>query len=95
MGTGNRTAEDVADLFDLWLARRMPTQEYEHPTAKPPTLHEKPLKRCTAAGDFVLDLFGGSGSTLIACEQLGRRALLMEHEPAFIDVIIDRYEKLT
>lgn len=57
VGAGNRTADDVMDLFDVWLARRLPTQEYEHPTAKPPTLHEKPLKRCTAAGDFVLDLF--------------------------------------
>jgi site-specific DNA-methyltransferase (adenine-specific) len=43
----------------------------------------------------VIDLFGWSGSTLIACEQLNRRAVLMEHEPIFIDLIIKRYEKLT
>ena len=68
---------------------------YEHPTQKPPTLSEKPLKRCTKVGDIVLDLFGGSGSTLIACDQLKRTALLLEHEPIFIDLIIKRYEKLT
>lgn len=68
---------------------------YEHPTEKNPTLHEKPLKRCTKVGGIVLDLFGGSGSTLIACEQMKRTSLIMEHEPIFIDLIIKRYEQLT
>ncbi len=92
---GNRVLEDVIDLFDLWLAKRLVVGDYEHPTEKPPTLHEKPLKRCTQVGDIVLDLFGWSGSTLIACEQMKRTALLMEYEPLFIDLIIKRYEKLT
>jgi len=92
---GNRVLEDIIDLFDLWLAKRLVVGTYEHPTEKPPTLHEKPLKRCTKVGDIVLDLFGWSGSTLIACEQMKRTALLMEHEPLFIDLIIKRYEKLT
>jgi len=82
-------------LFNIWLAKRLPAQEYEHPTEKPPTLHEKALRRCTKAGDIVLDLFGGSGSTLIACEQLKRRAFLCEIEPIFCDLIIKRYEVLT
>jgi DNA modification methylase len=92
---GNRVLEDIIDLFDIWLAKRLSVGEYEHPTEKPPTLHEKPLKRCTKAWDTVLDLFGWSWSTLIACEQLKRQAVLMEHEPIFIDLIISRYEKLT
>jgi hypothetical protein len=92
---GNRVLEDIIDLFDIWLAKRLSVGEYEHPTEKPPTLHEKPLKRCTKVWDTVLDLFGWSGSTLIACEQIKRRAVLMEHEPIFIDLIIKRYEQLT
>lgn len=95
VGTGNQALEDIYDHFDIWLVKRLPSNEYEHPTAKPPTLHEKPLRRCTKANDIVLDLFGWSGSTLVACEQLGRRALLMDYEPLFIDLIIRRYELLT
>lgn len=95
VGTGNRLADDILDLFTIWLAKRVPGQEYEHPTEKPPTLHEKALRRCTKPGDIVLDLFGGSGSTLIACEQLKRRAFLSEIEPIFCELIIKRFEKLT
>lgn len=95
VGTGNRLTDDILDLFNIWLAKRLPAQDYEHPTEKPPTLHEKALRRCTKAGDIVLDVFGGSGSTLIACEQLKRKAYLCEIEPIFCDLIIKRYEKLT
>ena len=89
--TGNRTIDDILDLLDIWLVKRLPTSDYLHPTEKPVTLHEKPLKRCTKAGDHVLDLFGGSGSTLIACEQLGRTAFLVEKDPVFCDVIKKRF----
>lgn len=89
--TGNRTIDDILDLLDIWLVKRLPSTEYLHPTEKPVTLHEKPLKRCTKAGHNVLDLFGGSGSTLIACEQLGRTAFLIEKDPIFCDVIKKRY----
>jgi len=89
--TGNRTIDDILDLLDIWLVKRLPTSDYLHPTEKPVTLHEKPLKRCTKAGHHVLDLFGGSGSTLIACEQLGRTAFLVEKDPIFCDVIKKRY----
>ncbi len=61
--------DDIYDLFNIWLVKRLPAQNYEHPTEKPPTLHEKALRRCTRVGDITLDLFGGSGSTLLA-EQL-------------------------
>lgn len=95
IGTGNRTIDDILDLYNIWLVKRIAAQEYEHPTEKPPSLHEKPLRRCTKPGDVVIDLFAGSGSTLIACEQLKRRAYLCEIEPIFCDLIIRRYEKLT
>lgn len=95
VGVGNRALEDIIDLFDLWLVKRLSSNQYEHPTQKPPSLCEKPLKRCTRVGDIVLDLFWGSWSTLVACEQLKRTALLMEYEPLFIDLIIKNYETLT
>lgn len=95
VGTGNRTIEDILDMLDIWLMRRLSGNEYEHPTEKPPTLHEKALRRCTRPGDLALDLFGGSGSLLVACEQLKRSAYIVEREPIFIDLIIRRYEKLT
>lgn len=94
IGSGNRAVDDILDLLDIWLAKRIHNSQYEHPTEKPPTLHEKPLRRCTKPGDIVLDLFGGSGSTLIACQQLKRRAFLCEVEPVFCDLIIRRFEAL-
>ena len=95
VASGNRSIDDIVDLFDIWLAKREAGQDYQHPTQKPVTLHEKPLKRCTKVGDVVLDVFGGSGSTLIACEQMKRTALLSEIEPVFCQVIIDRWEAMT
>lgn len=92
---GNRAIDDIIDLFDVWLAKRLPGKDYTHPTEKPPSLHEKALRRCTRPGGTVLDLFGGSGSTLAACEQMKRKAFLCEIDEIFCDVIIKRYEKLT
>ncbi|MBI4171383.1 MAG: ParB N-terminal domain-containing protein [Actinobacteria bacterium] len=66
-----------------------------HPTMKPVPLVTRMLANSTWRGDLVLDPFGGSGSTLIACEQLGRRAALIELEPRFVDVIVRRYEAMT
>lgn len=93
--SGNRTLDDILDIFNIWLAKRLPGNKYEHPTEKPPTLHEKALRRCTKVGDTVIDLFGGSGSTLIACEQLKRKCVTVEIEPIFCDLIIRRYKNLT
>lgn len=95
VGVGNRTLEDVMDLFNVWLAKRLPGQDYEHPTEKPPTLHEKALRRCTKVGDSVLELFSGSGSTLVSCEMMKRRCFAAEIEPLFCDLTIKRYEHLT
>jgi len=95
IGTGNRTFDDILDIIDIWLAKRLPGQEYIHSTQKPLTLHEKPLRRCTKVGDIVLDLFGGSGSTLLSCEQLKRICYTAEIDPIFCQLIINRYEHAT
>ncbi len=95
IGSGNELQDDIYDLLNIWLVKRLSTQNYSHPTEKPPTLHEKPLRRCTKPEDMVLDTFGGSGSTLIACQQLKRKCIISEIEPIFCDLIISRFEKLT
>lgn len=95
IGTGNRLIDDILDELDIWLVKRLAANEYEHSTSKPPTLHEKAIRRCTKPGDIILDLYGGSGSTLIAAEMLKRKAYLTEIEPKFCQLIINRYEKLT
>jgi DNA modification methylase len=69
--------------------------KYVHPTQKPVALIDRALTNSTKAGEIVVDLFGGSGSTLIACEKAGRRARLMELDPKYIDVIIARWEQFT
>lgn len=66
-----------------------------HPTMKPVELVANCLNDATKAGDIALDVFGGSGTTMIACEQLGRRARLMELDSHYCDVIIARWEKFT
>ena len=92
LGTGNQLLED---LNNVWSAKRMNARDYEHATTKPPELHEKAIKRCTKVGDIILDSFLGSGSTLIAGEQLDRSVYGCELEPRFCDLIVKRYEKLT
>lgn len=66
-----------------------------HPTMKPIKLLARLIKNSSKMNDTVLDLFGGSGSTLIACEQLNRKCYMMEYDPKYVDVIIDRWETLT
>ncbi len=95
ISTGNQGIQDIYDTLDIWMANRINGTDYEHPTEKPPVLHERALRRCTKVNDSVLDMFGGSGSLLVACEQLQRTAYLIEKEPVFVDLIIRRYEKLT
>jgi site-specific DNA-methyltransferase (adenine-specific) len=72
-----------------------PTKNNIHPTMKPIPLFDYQIKNNTKGGDIVLDLFGGSGTTLMACEQNGRNAYLMELDPRYIDAIIDRWEQFT
>jgi DNA modification methylase len=69
------------------------TQCRVHPTQKPVALAEWCFEHYAKPGDSVLDLFGGSGSTLIACEKSGRRCFMMELSPAYCDVIIRRWEE--
>ena len=72
-----------------------PVASKEHPTMKPILLFDYEMKCNTKPGDKVLDLFGGSGTTIMAAEQNGRDAYVMEFDPRFVDVIIDRWEKFT
>lgn len=72
-----------------------PTRNSEHPTMKPIPLIAYQMCNSTKPGDLVLDSFGGSGTTMIAAEQMGRRSRLMELDPHYCDVIIARWEKLT
>lgn len=72
-----------------------PKSSKEHPTMKPVLMFDYEMQCNTKAGDAVLDLFGGSGTTLIAAEQNGRDAYLMELDPKFCDVIVDRWQTLT
>lgn len=72
-----------------------PTRSADHPTMKPVELFAYQIKNSTKKGETVLDLFGGSGTTIIACEQTGRTAYCMELDERYCDVIIKRYENLT
>lgn len=73
----------------------MPSVDDEHPTMKPVRLFGELIRNSSRKGEIVLDTFGGSGTTLIAAEQLGRRCYTMELDPHYCDVIIARWEKLT
>lgn len=72
-----------------------PNRNGEHPTMKPLGLFSYLINNSSKVGDVVLDSFGGSGTTLIACEQLGRKCRMIELDPHYCDVIIARWEKLT
>lgn len=72
-----------------------PKRSEEHPTMKPVPLFDYLIRNSTKPGDIVLDTFGGSGTTIMACEQDGRKGYCMELDPKYVDVIIDRWEKFT
>jgi DNA modification methylase len=93
--TGNSLLEETLDHLDIWMVKRLSGKEYTHATSKPSKLHEKAIRRCTKPGDIILDSFSGSGSTMIAAEQLKRRAYAVELEPIFCDLAIRRWESLT
>jgi DNA modification methylase len=81
------------DQHTIWNVDR--ERNYQHPTQKPVVLAEKALNNSSKSGDMVIDLFGGSGSTLIACEKQNRHARLMELDPKYCDVIVKRWEDFT
>ena len=72
-----------------------PTKSKEHPTMKPVKLFAYEIECNTKPGEKVLDLFGGSGTTIMAAEQNERTAYVMEFDPKYADVIVDRWEKFT
>lgn len=72
-----------------------PNKNKLHPTMKPPMLLRRLIYHGTKPGDIVLDPFGGSGSTLIACEELGRKCLMVEYDEKYCKTIIERWQKLT
>lgn len=72
-----------------------PSRSVDHPTMKPVPLFAYQIQNSTKPGDMVFDSFGGSGTTLIACEQLERTCYMMELDPRYVDVIIRRWETLT
>jgi DNA modification methylase len=80
---------------DVWSIKKVNPQSMVHLTEKPVELATRALEYSTRRGEHVLDLFGGSGSTLIAAEQTGRRAFLMEIDPLYCDVIVRRWEQFT
>jgi DNA modification methylase len=82
------------DQGDVWFVKK-PVKNDLHPTMKPVELVERALRNSSKTQDTVLDLFGGSGSTLIACERTGRQARLIEMEPKYCDVIVRRWQEFT
>lgn len=72
-----------------------PVKSEYHPTTKPVKLIAEQVSRSSRIGESVMDLFGGSGTTLLACEELNRKCYMMEYEPKYIDIIIQRWEEMT
>jgi DNA modification methylase len=89
---GGRKEEDASDV---WRINKDKASDYVHPTQKPIEIPARAIRNSSPVGGSVLDLFGGSGSTMIAAEQLGRKCFMMELDPHYCTVIIARWEKLT
>jgi DNA modification methylase len=83
------------NALDLWPIKKVNPQSMVHLTEKPVELAARAIQYSSRPGENVLDLFGGSGSTLIGCEQTGRNAYLMEIDTLYTDVIVSRWEKFT
>lgn len=82
-------------IGSVWKISKDGSMNYVHPTQKPVALAEEALDKTTKSKAIVMDLFGGSGSTLIACEKQNRHARLMELDPKYCDVIVKRWEEFT
>jgi DNA modification methylase len=83
------------NAIDVWSVKKVNPQSMVHLTEKPVELAARAIEYSSRPGEHVLDLFGGSGSTMIAAEQTGRKAFLMELDPLYCDVVIARYERFT
>jgi DNA modification methylase len=84
-----------ANATDIWAVKKVNPQSMTHLTEKPVELAVRAIQYSSKQGENVLDLFGGSGSTMIGCQQTGRKAFLMELDPLYCDVIVARYEKFS
>jgi DNA modification methylase len=84
-----------ANAVDVWPIKKVNPQSMIHLTEKPVALAAQAMQYSSRPGENILDLFGGSGSTLIGAEQTGRRALLMELDPLYCDIIVERWEQFT
>ena len=82
-------------IGSVWTINKDGATTYIHPTQKPVALPEEAIDKTTKYGSVVLDLFGGSGSTLIACEKTNRNCRMMELDPKYCDVIVQRWEEFT
>ena len=82
------------DQGDIWFVNK-PLSNHLHPTMKPVELIERAIQNSSKSRDTILDPFAGSGSTLIACERTGRQARLIELEPKYVDVIVNRWQQYT
>jgi len=92
----NRGAELTGKrIGSVWKVNKDSSSSYLHPTQKPVALAEEALDKTTYAKMPILDLFGGSGSTMIACEKMNRHAYLMELDPKYCDVIVKRWQDFT
>jgi hypothetical protein len=86
---------EIHNATDVWQVKKINPQTMEHLTQKPAELAVRAMTYSSRPGEHVLDLFGGSGSTLIGAEQTGRKAFLMEIDPLYCDVIVDRFQRFT
>lgn len=84
---------EIKNESDLWQIAK--DKNYKHPTQKPVELSERAIRNSSKPQNFVLDYFGGSGSTLIACEKTGRQGRVMELDPIYVDVIVTRWQEYT
>ena len=86
---------NLKEYNSIWKVDKDKSIDYIHPTQKPVALTVKALRSSTDVDNIVLDLFGGSGTTMSACEQTGRNCYMMELDPRYVDVIIKRWENFT
>lgn len=84
-----------ANVTDVWTVKKVNPNQMVLLTEKPVELAARAMQYSSLAGENVLDLFAGSGSTLIGCEQTGRKCYTMEIDPLYADLVVDRYQRFT
>ena len=94
-GSKQKKTRLVLGETNVWIINADLQKAHGHNAEKPVELVERPLKNSSDKGDLILDMFGGTGTTLIACEKTGRTCTIIEKTPNYVDVIIQRWENLT